>query len=439
MDEIMINFFVVICECIKISLLFICLFKGRYKKRCAPYIIGIVVAGAVCGIESICSVVQEMIVWKSVLEIGISFLVAQGMRKEKLYKILISYCIINTVDNIMAVFLSYFFGKTVLGVQDTIRQTFVLELFTTCIYFGLLLLKKKNQELEKMKISVPDILMILFSLICIFFVVAGTQLLLDGYTSPQVKKSIAIGMMYVCIGFITLTILDNMLYHSKEHYRKELQEQDKYARMQCQLYEAKQESYEQMKNFKHDINKHMRYIYELSRQIATDKIQETDRAIVQLQDYIGQLEKVIEKEADYIDCGNSILSAVVSENYHQAQKRNIAFHCKGHLPREMRMNQMDICTIMGNILENAIEASMQTEHPYVDITLAVTKNEKYLITVRNSMKKGYVKKNKVLHTTKIKGSHGIGMKNVTQTVEKNGGMICWEGREHEFVVDILLE
>ena len=102
-------------------------------------------------------------------------------------------------------------------------------------------------------------------------------------------------------------------------------------------------------------------------------------------------------------------------------------------------SDIDICVLLANLLDNAIEASAKVSSPQIILNIRNEKN--YLcITVKNRIEKSVLDKNQTLQTTKKnKSRHGLGIYSIFQIVEKYDGMKSYYEKNGYFIADIWLK
>jgi len=108
-------------------------------------------------------------------------------------------------------------------------------------------------------------------------------------------------------------------------------------------------------------------------------------------------------------------------------------------PFALEMDDIDICIILGNLFDNAIEACRAVEGDrFIYFEMAEYKG--YVkVLIRNSVNGSVLENNPELKTTKKeKRFHGVGLKSVKDTVRKYGGMIDFYEQNQEFTADVWL-
>lgn len=126
--------------------------------------------------------------------------------------------------------------------------------------------------------------------------------------------------------------------------------------------------------------------------------------------------------------GNIVIDSLIGYWYVVSQKEEIEFSTDICIPMKIPFKGADICLILGNLLENAVEAAQKADsRKYICIKIKYDRNN-LLIYVENSYK-GCLKKtkNKGLSTTKADAqNHGVGLQSVCRAAAKYHGVVCIE-------------
>lgn len=125
--------------------------------------------------------------------------------------------------------------------------------------------------------------------------------------------------------------------------------------------------YRQMRGWKHDFHNHIQVIKAF---IAMNQIEE-------LMEYCDQLDKDLTTVDQVIKTNNVMVDAVLNSKLSLAKAKAIEVHAKATVPNEMSITTVDLCVLIGNLLDNAIEACDQTkckwsemyefDHPFIRI------------------------------------------------------------------------
>lgn len=193
----------------------------------------------------------------------------------------------------------------------------------------------------------------------------------------------------------------------------------------------KDEMNKEVRKIWHDFNNHMSCIDMLLQMENIEKARE----------YIKNMNASCQTTYMGIRTGNEMADVVVNQKFMLAKAEAIELIVKGELQEEIRINQMDLCALLCNSLDNAIEACRQIEDKEerkASLFLKMYKDY-LLIDVTNSVKEE-VDKNKKLVTTKSdKKRHGIGMLSMRTVVEKYGGNLEWKCENKQFFLSIIVK
>ena len=124
----------------------------------------------------------------------------------------------------------------------------------------------------------------------------------------------------------------------------------------------------------------------------------------------------------------------------QCKTEKIQFNCKVSIPdKDISISTIDLCNIIGNLLENAVLAcrELSEEERKIDIKILERNMSNLYIVATNSFN-GFVKqKNNTYITTRRSGS-GIGLKSITSAAETYGGSAEFRNSDNEFYSNITI-
>ena len=154
--------------------------------------------------------------------------------------------------------------------------------------------------------------------------------------------------------------------------------------------------------------------------------------------YLNKINETTMQQVHRINTSHIIVNAVINTKYQEACKKNIVVVFKGNDLSNIQLKNEDIVIILSNLLNNAIEACEQcTKNRRIKINLQ-QKEKELIISVQNTYEQALLIENGEYKTTKEKDGHGIGIKNIIQTVEKYHGeyAICHDNNEFQFSIII---
>lgn len=195
--------------------------------------------------------------------------------------------------------------------------------------------------------------------------------------------------------------------------------------VQKQFYETRLTNEQELRALRHDMKMHLNA---LSALLADGKTAEAAAYLEQLtqrQDHPGET-----------FCDNPYLNAVLGSFTTRFQENEIPFTC--HIGvGEQPLPGVELCLILGNALENTLEASLL--QPLTERGIAVqarVHNGQFLLRVSNRFKGVPVERNGLPVTTKRQSGHGYGMANIRATVQRLGGEMYYRAEQGEFVLEV---
>ena len=202
------------------------------------------------------------------------------------------------------------------------------------------------------------------------------------------------------------------------------------ADMLSQHAEEVENIYRQMRGWRHDYKNH---IQTMKAYIEMDKID-------LLAEYLEELDEDLVAIDVSIRTGNVMADAILNSKLSLAEARGIQLNVKAIIPSKLALHNVDLGTLLGNLLNNAIEGSMTVVNPkdrFIRVYISEMKEQLY-ISVTNSMEQSIKQTGNTYQTTKKGTEHGFGLKRIDKTVQKYGGHVNRQHEEGVFATEILL-
>lgn len=233
----------------------------------------------------------------------------------------------------------------------------------------------------------------------------------------------AVGLLYSVL--ITLYLYERMAAQAEKLKEKELLEQqfnDQVSHLK-ELVLAQ----EQISTF-HDISNHM---VSLKSYLDCHNYDEGNA-------YLAKLIQKTDLYSDVIDTGNTVIDAILTSKRNLARKNNIEFNVDLQISDNLLIDSSDCSVILGNALDNAIEACERIKgKKYINMRMVY--HDTTLICKITNPAPDDCKNNNELKTTKTdKQNHGIGTKNIKRTLEKYNNTYRMEYDNGEFVFSFIL-
>ena len=240
--------------------------------------------------------------------------------------------------------------------------------------------------------------------------------------SPVFQVGINV-MVMVTVLFLTILFFKMVReYEEKSEYILLNQKVD----MQKKSLEESMETYNSMRQLRHELKNHMFYMNALLKQ---EKLEE-------LKNYFNQIYS-IEYAFDMIESGNNVINAILNQKSAYAKSKNIRVIINATLPESLDIDESLVCAVISNLFDNAIEACEHLTKPEISMTLR-QKGKHFHILCKNTVAYDVLKENALLATTKKTPYHGIGLQVVKSVVNAYDGVIDFYIEDMMFVVNAML-
>lgn len=160
-----------------------------------------------------------------------------------------------------------------------------------------------------------------------------------------------------------------------------------------------------------------------------------EESTAEIKKYLNNEIQQLGIKTHYAMTGNKVIDAVLATKKNSAEHKGINFYANGNIPDKCVIDDIDFTNIIGNLLDNAIEAAEKVENGNVSIVIKPQKKF-IIIKVKNSYDGN--KNNELQTTKKDKEYHGIGLKSIKRIVEKYQGEFELEFKEKEVEATALL-
>lgn len=193
--------------------------------------------------------------------------------------------------------------------------------------------------------------------------------------------------------------------------------------------EEVQNIYKTMRGWRHDYHNHMQKI---KAHLALGQFQEVT-------EYLNRLEEDLDAIDIAYRTGNVSVDAILNSKLSVASDKDIEINCKAKVPKELSVSDVDLCVIIGNLVDNSLESCEKmgpSEKKFLRIYIGLFKEQLY-ISIMNSTNEKERKHNYEFVSSKW-GNHGHGLKRIDNIVEKNQGFINRKNEPGVFVTEIML-
>ena len=187
--------------------------------------------------------------------------------------------------------------------------------------------------------------------------------------------------------------------------------------------------YMTMRGWRHDYHNHLQ---SLKGFLSLNKVD-------QMKNYLNELETDLDSIDTLYHSGNLQLDSILNAKLAIAEKGQIRIHCDASIPPQLHVSDLDLCVILGNLLDNAIESCRKIKNPderFIRVYIGILKKQLY-ISITNATSETVKQRTDHYFTTK-RGDHGHGLKRVDQVVKKYDGYLNRQNEPGVFATEIIL-
>lgn len=306
---------------------------------------------------------------------------------------------------------SIFFGTELFSSydDDTILtiQAVICKLFYFLSVHLIVKISQKEDTENKSKYSLVLCILPIASIILMYTTV---YLCIVYSVNDSFKLSLAVGNLLLLFANIIVFYINELTIRVNKKYT-EIQLSKQQEKDTVGYYELLKKQNENSKVLIHDITKHLNTIKQLSEEKNSDIAQ-----------YISEIvdDFSVMNPVDY--CKNTIVNLITHRYYDICKKNNISFTININNADIDFMKEHDITALLDNLLENAVEAAIQSEEKFIDFSI-VTRNSNFvIIKISNScINKPKYKNGVLISSKKSKDMHGIGTRSIRRVVSKYYG------------------
>lgn len=302
------------------------------------------------------------------------------------------------LGNITIFIFSFILGFIFLNKNNYILVTII---FTNLNYLLILFLRKQSNLFVYL-------IEIVFMILCIYVYLLSNQ---------------------VCILFIVIIqVIMNEYIHKWNQTQYEMSTRDFQSNVMLHHYEEVKMVYLNMRGWRHDYHNHLQTI----------KAYLQMGELEQINHYLLELEEDLDKVDTLVKSGNLMCDAILNSKLSLALNKNICLNHTVAVPECISISDLDLCVILGNLLDNAIEACMKVNEKdrFIRIYMSILKQQLY-ISITNSALQD-LNFNERNYISEKRGNHGHGMKRVKLTVDKYNGYLNLQNEPGVFVSEVML-
>ncbi len=267
-----------------------------------------------------------------------------------------------------------------------------------------------SQTAEKENIQTIDIYLFVIPMLSIFVINSVVSVLSDTATPHDHNMLILIiSVSFIIINTVVFLIHEYNVSISNETERLLLLEQKK--ELDYEYYKLLRKNYDESRIMIHDIKHHINVLKQLS----------VDSTDTELKKYIDKLSENEFRDNRRIMTGSKIIDVVVYQKSELCKDRSIKFSFEPNNINFGFVEEPDICSILSNLLDNAIEAAEKSEEKTIRLVFH-SQGKMYFIDIENSCDiEPHISNGRLITTKQGKNGHGMGMYSVEKILKKYKG------------------
>lgn len=194
-------------------------------------------------------------------------------------------------------------------------------------------------------------------------------------------------------------------------------------------YQEVDNMYRKMRGWRHDYRNH----------IQAMKVLAADGNLDGIKAYLDELDTDLNTVDTVVKTGNAMADAILNSKISLAQSKSISVHCDAHIPLKLQMSELDLCCILGNLFDNAIEASLSLPEAerQIRVYMDMKGTQLYISFTNFTSGKKMNKVGNVFKTSKGDG-HGFGLVRIDNIIERLGGYLSRNSEDGAFTTEILI-
>jgi len=194
-------------------------------------------------------------------------------------------------------------------------------------------------------------------------------------------------------------------------------------------YHEVENMYRQMRGWRHDWRNHIQALKVLAENGKTKEIVH----------YLDQLEADLASVDFAVRTGNAMADAILNSKIALARSKGICVKADAHIPVELKMSDMDLCVILGNLFDNAIEANLPLpeEQRLIRVYMDMKNTQLYISFTNRTAGRKLPRLRNLFPTSKGDG-HGFGLMRIDRIVERLDGYLSRNSEDGAFTTEILI-
>lgn len=189
-------------------------------------------------------------------------------------------------------------------------------------------------------------------------------------------------------------------------------------------------SSEKIKKSQHDMKRHLMTVRTL---LESENSLKAKHLLDELEEQINSIKIELSEST-----GNPLIDAVILQNAAICENKRISFSYKLTVLPNLNISDADISSLLSNLLSNAVEASENSEEPFVELSISMYKSFLSIAVKNSCCHAASVSENKLVSSKDDGEQHGYGTQIISDIASKYAGEYLWESYPSYFWSSVLL-
>ena len=301
---------------------------------------------------------------------------------------------------------------------------FCVRLIVACCVYQIVKRKYDKAYIREFQ-SLLLMVMIIMCLMLRYYHIAIVSMLREG--GEQEAGTVGLSLM----GVMLIILFTAIVYLKNKTLEKEKELLIMRDTMVAQKYTELETAIEKNRQLSHDLKNHILVLKHFKMEGDYEGI---DKYIEEIEQNFFDIKRIVWT-------GNQIADMLLEQKRILAEQEGIAFTIQAVPVAEWMFDDSETCSLLGNLLDNAIEACMRMDYNANKWVSVKIENQKQLlfIKIENSINEAPVmEKGRPVSVKGDKKRHGYGLKNVERILNKYDGTIAYLSRDKAFQIELLI-
>ncbi|MFI3325907.1 MAG: GHKL domain-containing protein [Clostridia bacterium] len=194
-------------------------------------------------------------------------------------------------------------------------------------------------------------------------------------------------------------------------------------------YDEVENMYKQIRGWRHDYKNHIQVM----------KVHAENGDMNAIKNYLNELDEDLSTVDTAIKTGNSMADAILNSKISLAKSKKITVVADAHVPVKLKTSEIDLCVIIGNLFDNAIEASLvlPENERIIRVYMDMKNTQLYISFTNFTNQKKQSKIGGKFSSTKGK-TRGLGLVRIDTIIKRLDGYLSRNSEDGAFTTEILI-